>query len=210
MAKYDFVRYLDDNQRYDEVLKYGWEIRDDYNIRVFIEKALIQLDEKEKLNEFYKEQLDSRFDKDYLRKLKQELTNSEQNREWDDYVRSLIEKTRHLHDLLEILMLVERYEEIYRILVQNADEEVYGYEAFLINYAAKFTIINPLMAVKFYRLLLEKEVERQRKSNHYKRLMEYWGELEDLDDYDYLAEIKHQLTASHPTEKKLMELISSK
>lgn len=210
LAKLDFIRFLEENQRYGEVLKYGWEIRSHYDICISIENALRQLGDRRKLIKFYKEQLETRFDKDYFKKLKREFSESGENQKWNNYVRTLIGKIHYLPDLLEMLMLLERYDDIYQLLIQNTKNGAYGHEGLLIEYAAKFTIVNPLMAVKFYRLLLENEVGRIGKSNYYKRLMEFWGELEELNDRDYLAQIKRQLMISNPTKKKLIELLVSK
>jgi hypothetical protein len=210
LALHDYIKYLDRNERYGEVLQYGWDLRENYDLSDVIEKALVKVADKKKLTKLYKERLSRRFDKDSFVKLKAQMSDSQDNGQWDKYVRSLIAKTDYLNDQIEILILHGCYEEVSKRLI-NSDNGGFLIDDFQVaQYASRFSVISPLIAIKLYRALMEYEIVKMSRSNHYKRFFEYWEALEELNDRDYLTHTKRQLTASWPKKKKLMEYLASK
>ena len=209
-ALHDYIRYLEKNQRYDEVLQYGWDLRKNHNLNDVIEKALVKVADKQRLIELYKERLNRRFDKENFNKLKVQMSDSEDNGQWDEYVKSLVVNSVYLSDQIEILMINGCYEEVSKRLI-NSDNGSFQIDEFLIaQYASRFSVLSPLIAIKLYRALIENEIVKISRSSRYKRFFEYWGALEELNDRDYLTLTKRRLTASWPKKKRLMEFLSSK
>ncbi len=206
MVKLNFIEFLSRNKRHEEVLKYGWDMRDHFDINELIEKALLELNETDKLIEFYKESILDKFDKEQLKRFRQAIGESKKS-VWDEFIDALLNSKLHLFDRLRLLVFLQRYDDFYKLLCPPTQHGHIFYKEMVEDYAVKFTIIHPETSVKLYRYLLEAEIDKMKTSNHYKHFALYYRELKELGDTDYLSKTKQTLKSKHPTKKKLMKML---
>ena len=208
ITKISYIEYLFKNQRYTEVLQYAWDIRTRYDMVDFVEISLIRLGKNDELIQFYRELLSNSIDHKLLKKLRTLYLKSGKENEWHSFTNQLLSEKMYFTDQIRLLLAIGNHSKTVDILIDQSEKGMYQALNYISDYALKFTVINPLMAVRLYRYLLEKEITKLKRSNHYNRLMAYWQELEELGDIDYLQQTKKQLFVSFPTKKKLNEILS--
>jgi hypothetical protein len=87
-------------------------------------------------------------------------------------------------------------------------QEYYRNNSVIEKLAIRFSLTNPSIAIRLIHYLIEKEIERMKKSNMYVTLVEYLNELRGLNDDKYIEELKAELINANPTKVKLIETLN--
>jgi hypothetical protein len=87
-------------------------------------------------------------------------------------------------------------------------QEYYRNNSVIEKLAIRFSLTNPSIAKRLIHYLIEKEIERMKKSNRYVTLVEYLNELKGLNDDEYLEKLKAKLLHDNPTKLKLIETLN--
>jgi hypothetical protein len=207
VIKTDYINYLYENKKYNEVISLGNEIQDNPSIASAFEYALTASGDKQKISEYYSRRLTEQFSTELFKHFS-EVEGIRELPEWNSIVNKLLTDDKYSFFRAEILLYLKRYEEYIGFISLNGNEH-YRNNSTIEKLAAKFSLANPPIAVKLYHYLIEKETARITKTSRYDILMTYFEDLKCLNDLEYISRLKNSLIATYPTRKKLIESLNA-
>jgi hypothetical protein len=205
--KADYINYLYDNKRYNDVIALGYEMQDNPDIVNAYTLSLAESGDKQRIIEFYTKRLAENFSPELFKRFS-EIDGIRKWPEWNNIVNNLLTDTEHIFYRAEILLYLKRYVEFIDFISVNGNE-YYRNNSTIEKMAAKFSVTTPPLAVKLYHYLLEKEMARIKRTSRYDILMGYFEDLKCLNDLEYITNLKNDLIATYPTRKKLVAALTA-
>ena len=205
--KTDYINYLYENKKYEEVISLGHEIQDNADITKAYASSLVLSGNKQMTIEYYGRRLSGSFSLELFKQMS-DISGIRELPEWNRMVDKILADDKYIFFHAEMLLYLKRYEGFIKFISTNGTE-YYRNNSTVEKMAAKFSVTNPPIAVKLYHYLLEKEIARITKTSRYDILMTYFEDLKCLNDLEYIQNLKLNLTTTYPTRKKLLEALTA-
>ncbi|MBI5807325.1 MAG: hypothetical protein HZA74_02885 [Ignavibacteriales bacterium] len=202
LVKLNYVKFLYNQKRYDELIEHGISMYDRYDIRPMINTALLSLGRISELIDLLKKQKTSSTEIRTFLKLKS-IDGLWGSKEFEDLVDIMLKNCQNINDALDLLSTVERYSQIKDVLLKNSQH--FNSAKLIEEYALKFSLYNHELAVELYKKLVEIELKKIRTSSYYKTIIEYLTMIKTLGEKDFVFTLSKKLIIDYPTKKKLAE-----
>ena len=207
IIKVDYINYLYDNKRFNEVILIGQEMQDNPAIAKAYEHSLAESGNMLKIVEYYSRRLAEGFSPELFKHFS-DIAGIRQIAEWNDIVNMYLTDDEHIYYRAELLLYLKRFEEFIDF-ISTKGNEYYRNNSTVEKMAAKFSVTNPPLAVKLYHYLIEKETARITKTSRYDILMSFFEDLKCLNDLEYINNLKSKLISTYPTRKKLVSALTA-
>jgi len=202
LVKLDYVKFLSEQNRYDELLKAGMEMYQRYDVRPLINDALFRLGKIPEMIDTLKKQKTSGIEINALSLLKN-INEFRRSKEFENLVDIMIENCSSIYDKLDLLNAVERYSQMKDVLLINSQD--FKGDILIEKYAYRFALYNPALAIELYKNLIEIQLKKIQTSNHYKPLLEYMTMMKNLGESNFVTKLSNKLIKEYPSKKKLTE-----
>jgi hypothetical protein len=204
--KFGYINILYDMGKYEEVIKYGNEFQNHIEIDNAFEKSILALNNKQQIIEYYIKRLKEHFDLNIFKHFS-EIDGIKELPEWNIEVTKILADSKYNFYHANILLYLKKYDEFMEFISSEEDDN-YRNNSVIERHAVRFSITDPPMAVRLYHYLMEKEIDRLKRSNRYIAFREYFENLKNLNDLDYLEELKTKLIRENPTKLKLIQVLN--
>ena len=202
LVKQNYVKFLFKQKRYDELIEKGMCMYDRYDVRPMIYNALQNLGRIHELIDLLKKQKISDTEIKILKQLKS-VDGFWGSDDFENLVEAMLKNSVAIRNALDLLIITEKYSRIKEVLLKHSQN--FNSEALIEEYALKFSLYNPNIAVDLYKILIDKELRKIQTSNYYKPLLEYLAMIKSLEGNDFVTILSSKLISDYPTKKKLAE-----
>ncbi len=207
VIKSDYINYLYDKKRFNEVIGLGYEMQDSPSIADAFENSLAESGDKQKIIQYYLRRLTGTFSLELFKHFS-EIEGIREVPEWNNIISNLLTDTEHLIFRADMFLYLKRYEDFIDF-ISTKGNEFYRNSSTIEKMAAKLSVTSPPLAIKLYHYLIEKETARITKTSRYEILMGYFEDLKCLNDLEYITNLKNNLITTYPTRKKLVEALKA-
>ncbi|MDR3609139.1 MAG: SWIM zinc finger family protein [Ignavibacteriaceae bacterium] len=204
--KLDYINYLFESGRYEEVIAKGRDNKDHPEIKSAYEKSILALNDIKQITEYYSNLLEERFDLETFKRFT-EIDGIKESEDWKIIVEKILADNKHIFYHAELLLYLKRNDEFMEFIYSKG-EEFYRNNSLIEKHAARFTVTDPSMAIRLYHYLIDNELERIKRSNRYFTLIEYFADLKELNDLEYIENLRDNLIRNNPTKIKLLEALN--
>ncbi len=202
LIKLDYVKFLNKQKRYAELIELGISMYDRYDVRPMINNALLSLGKIPELIDLLKKQRTSSIEIEALSSLKN-INGFWGSREFENLVDIMLKNCPGVHDKLDLLSAADRSVQIKNVLLKNSQD--FNMATLVEEYALRFSLYNPEIAIELYKELIGIELKKIQTSHHYKPLIEYLTMIKEQGENDFVTEFSMKLIKDYPTKIKLKE-----
>jgi hypothetical protein len=206
LIKLDYINYLYESGRYEEVIKKGDDNQNHPAIKSSYENSILALNDKRQIIDYYSRVLAERFDLNIFKHFS-EIEGIKELPEWKNTVENILTDDKNIYFHAELLLYLKLYDEFMEFIYSKG-QEFYRNNSLIEKHAAKFMVTDPAMAIRIYHYLVDNELDRIKRSNRYFTLIDYFDDLKELNDLDYIEELKEKLIRENPTKVKLIQTLN--